>query len=104
MASKPKTIQILGTEFRIEYTTKLPKDDYGDTVGNDRVIRVKSRLRGEIAKSTLIHEILHAIFHVSGQSEILAKHDESGQLEEALVVALEHGLTPIISLDNSGKE
>lgn len=96
---KPKKIPILGTEFRVEYTTKLPKDDYGHTEGNERLIKIKARLRGEIAKATLIHEILHGVLHVSGLSEVLMQHDPTGQLEEAIVVAIEHGMTPIVSLD-----
>ena len=94
--TKPTMIPILGTEFKVDYTTKLAKDEYGHTIGNDRSIKIKSALKGEILKATLIHEVCHAILHCSGQSENLTEEQE-----EAIVVALEHGLTPIFALDIS---
>ena len=88
----------MGTKFDVQYTTKMPKDDMGETIGNERQIKIRAKLTGEKLKATLLHEVIHAILHVSGMTEILTKYDEDGKLEEGLVVALEHGLTPIVDL------
>lgn len=93
--AKPNRVNIMGTEFTVKYA-KLSGGDMGETKGNARIITIDPKLRGEELKSTTIHEIIHAILHVTGQAEILASYGE--HVEESLVVALEHGLTPMIEL------
>lgn len=56
----------------------------------NRVIKIKYGLSDDIFESTLLHEILHTILAMTGQSEFL-----KGEAEEALVIAIEHGLTSI---------
>jgi hypothetical protein len=97
--TKLNSVPILGTKFSISYG-KVTGGNYGETIGNKRQIKIDAKLKGEMLKSTQIHEILHGILHVSGIAEILEKYDgdNEGKLEEAVVVALEHGLTPIIEI------
>ncbi len=85
-------LNIMGTEFSISYG-KLPNNELGETIGVERKIRISNKLSGEQLKSTIIHELLHAILYITGQSERL-DHD----FEEAIVIALEHGLTPLVDL------
>lgn len=90
----PTSLTIMGCQFAV-YNASLGGDTYGETEGIERTIKVdlaKHHSQEQVA-STLFHEVIHAVLHVSGQSELL-----KGKQEEALVVALEHGLSPIITL------
>lgn len=88
---KPTSISILGKSFEIRYTRKIDKDNsYGECDGPSRVIKIRSDLEGEQLEDTLLHEFLHGILYISGQSESLDQHQE-----EALVLALENGLSQI---------
>ena len=102
----PRKIKILGQVWRVLYVKDLrvssDEDDDSDdervsglSDGNRRTISIcttSNRTPAEV-HSTLIHEILHSIIFVSGQRNLLTPAQE-----EALVVALEHGLAPVLSL------
>ena len=92
----PSTIEIMGTIFTVRYLQVLKDEDgtnlSGDMNGNDRLIRINlsQHSHDEILERTLLHEIIHAVLHMSGQSEIL-----KDSTEEAIVVALENGLSQL---------
>lgn len=88
--SRPTTIDILGIPFKIVYPKKMGDGVMGEADPLNRIIKVKYGLGDEIFESTLLHEILHCILAMTGQSELL-KHDH----EESLVLAIEHGLGAI---------
>ena len=103
----PRKIKILGQVWRVLYVKDLRvdssnEDDDSDdervsglSDGNRRTISIcttSNRTPAEV-HSTLVHEILHSIIFVSGQRNLLTPAQE-----EALVVALEHGLAPVLSL------
>lgn len=94
--TKPKAVSVMGIPYRIEYAPEL-RDDKGeelfaDTDGPGRLIRVSNKQNDTADKfeGTLFHELVHAVFHVTGISEILGD-----KKEEAVVLALEHGLAPL---------
>ncbi len=90
-------VSILGHTFNIKYISQKqidkgqPDKIYGDCDVYNREIRILKTLAPDILKATLLHECFHAILGISGQAEMLTE----GQ-EEAIVIALEHGLGPII--------
>lgn len=85
---KPTDISIMGINFKIIHK-KLPKDHYGETDLNKRQIAISSAITDDdVYEDTLLHEIIHAVLGVTGQSERLEEN-----VEESLVVALEHGLS-----------
>lgn len=93
MAKKnPEEVEILGHLFRIEYVYDL-KDDgdtlFGDTDVDEKIIKIctKRCITSAQLESTLMHEAIHAVLGVSGMAQLL-----KGDQEEALVIALEHGL------------
>lgn len=88
--ANPTQIDIMGIPFRIVYPKKMPDGVMGEADPLNRTIKIKYGLKDEVFESTLLHEILHVILAITGQSERL-KHDQ----EESLVLALEHGLTSI---------
>jgi hypothetical protein len=90
----PEFVIILGCKFSVSDVV-LSDNTYGETDGTERTIKVDlhKHTSQEQVTSTLFHEMIHAVLHVSGQSELLR-----GKQEEALVVALEHGLMPNITL------
>lgn len=92
MTKRPESIAILGIEFQIQYTDDLPEGHYGLCEGWDRVIKIDKKLKGADLELTLMHEIFHAILHVSGWSEKLGS-----KTEEGIVRALEHGLSPLFT-------
>lgn len=70
------------------------EDCWGQLTEDDRghpVIELDSILRGEMLKTTLFHEAFHAVFHLSGTSNII---DE--KQEEALVRSLENIFIPLL--------
>ena len=99
----PESQSILGLPFTVECHPTLPgektdkegEESWGDTLIAKRRIRVaiEPHETEEQLESTLLHETIHGILGVSGLAEILEGADEN--LEEALVVALEHGLHPL---------
>ena len=88
---KPTWINIMGIPFEIKYPKKMSKDVLGETRGTSREILIKPELQGEVFEATLLHEIVHAVLYVSGIAELFETEKE----EEAIVVALEHGLSQL---------
>ena len=85
---RPKTLTILGQRWTIQYG---PLDgEHGNTDGDKRRIVIDSSDKSAPGRHTLLHEVLHAILHESGQNETL------GALEEGVVRAIEHGLAPLL--------
>lgn len=87
---KPKKVIVLGTEFKVEYIDDLPCGQYGECQGWERKIKLSSKMSKKDMDASLMHEIIHAIFHVTGWSEKLGSEEEEG-----IVRALEHGLGPL---------
>lgn len=90
----PSDVTILGQKFKIE-DKKLSEDTFGETCGMTSRISVDldKHSSQELLNSTLLHEIIHGVLYVSGQSQTLSE-----QQEEGLVVCLENGLKSIIRL------
>lgn len=85
----PKKLSVMGVEYKVSYPEKLDCGSAGETCVNSRTMRI-SKAENETPEKvmrTLCHEYLHALLHVTGQTEFL---DE--KREESLVVALEHGI------------
>lgn len=83
----PETLVILGEEFQV-LKAKM-KDAVGDTQPGHRKIRIDCSQHDsqDEVDSTLLHETIHAILHIAGVSNLIKEKEE-----EAIVVALEHGL------------
>ena len=89
--SRPSQVSIMGIKFEVKHPVKVdPENSYGETVGEDRVMRIRRSLTGEIYEATLLHETMHAILYAAGIAEVLADNHE-----EAIVVALENGLSQL---------
>ena len=80
----PRKISILGREYKIR---RKKMADFGRYDCDAATIWLKSGLRGEHAKQTLLHEVIHCILHESGQSWL-----QTDEQHESLVRSLEHGL------------
>jgi hypothetical protein len=89
--SKPKSTSIMGHAVNISFLPidKMPEDLLGSFDYETHDIVVADVPEWEMI---LLHEIIHAIFYFSGHSEHL------GDVEESIVMALEHGLKPHIKL------
>lgn len=95
-SERPRRIKVCGVWFSIQYVEGLV-DEKGEAMSGDcapttRKIRICTAQNDtpELIEATLLHEVLHAILFVTGQSQHL-KSDR----EEGLVLALEHGLSTI---------
>lgn len=85
-------LKIMGKNIKVT-SAKLEDGDFGDYSSKDYLIRLNSSLSSiDDIRSTLLHESMHAILHMTGHSQRLEVNDE-----EAIVWALEHGLYPILS-------
>lgn len=95
--NKPTTVPIMGIDFTIKHPKKV--DDghaHGLTKGDEHYIELCSSLQGDAFERVLLHETMHGILYVSGLTELL---DE--KTEEAIVLALEHGLSQLYSRNYS---
>lgn len=81
------TVNVLGRTYTVKFVP-MPDDEFGDCCTDKKVIRINPD-HGDQA-TTLVHEVLHAILAESGLKHLLDSHEG---LEEALVRAIEHGLT-----------
>jgi len=78
-----KRLNILGVPFEV-VLADLEDGTYGETEGHARKIMINRNQPKNLVLSTLFHEAIHAVLHVSGHTELLTH-----QQEEALVIALE---------------
>lgn len=97
VSNLPKRLIICGVPFTVRYRDKLDGDGdeivYGQTYGHGKLIEISLAAHSSEAqiRSTLLHESLHAILHVTGHSEGL-----SDEKEEGIVIALENALGEIV--------
>ena len=88
-----KTINILGVEFKIIYMNLESEGLFGDCNVGTRTIRIGSNHPPETQHSTLWHECIHAAIGVAGLNNLLTT-----ELEEALVICLEHAFNDHVDL------
>lgn len=82
-------LSILGKAVKVS-RVKLDDGDYGDY--KDMNIRINSSLTcPELIRSTLLHEVMHAVLDITGHSHRFRENDE-----EAIVYALENGIYPLL--------
>ena len=92
---RPSKVSIMGIEYKIKYLPSKQIDgDQGQAIFETRTIKILETLDEANANSTLLHEIIHVILYMTGQVE----HLDGDKAEESLVLALEHGLTPLVDL------
>lgn len=92
-ANPPRSVSVLGHRLKIK-TVNYLEDESVELLGafnaeNKTIFLV----RGPNWRSVLLHEIIHAILHFSGTGDGL-----SMSKEESIVLALEHGLVPILNI------
>lgn len=92
----PSHVVVLGKKIKIKRHKKLVDTTKRELFGlfdSDTMTIHLSRSPLHSEKSTLLHEILHAIMFITGQNEIL-----EFEQEEAIVRAIENGLFPLVDL------
>ena len=102
---KEFTIQIMGRDIKVkrEIPSQMPGLD-GEWNGSNYSIRVNNKLDQHDAVETLVHEILHGILYLSGNTNLLTENTE-----ESIVHALTTALTPHLNMksllaDNNKKD
>jgi hypothetical protein len=87
-------VNILGVPFTVQYVDRLKDTDNsslsGETDGSQHLIKISKseNATSDRVEMTLLHEIIHAILYISGQSAAI----DNNSLEEGIVLALENGL------------
>lgn len=84
----PSKLAILGIVYKVKYVSL--DGELGNCNPDTRIINIDKDQSVDDARSTLLHEALHAAFAVSGQSELFRKDHE-----EAVVRMLEAFLFPV---------
>ena len=95
----PRSVTVCGYKFKVCTGTDLKEDGkevWGTCDTDEKVITIDSSRPIKEQRQILLHEVIHAILFLTGNNEMLS---EDGKQEEAIVIALEHGLYPLI---NSG--
>lgn len=91
----PDYISALGEVYRVEYIPNLCAPDgdpvHGYTDSTHRIIRINSDLDRRRQLSTMVHEYVHAILHVSGVGNVL-----TDELEEVIAQSIEHGIMQLL--------
>lgn len=100
----PKSVQILGVKYKVQLKKDLVDEGVdcdGLCSSSTRTIFIESGLEPKFKFDVLIHEMLHAILYESGYSDVL---EASGfNLEEGIVLSLEHGLSRVLDLSRAFK-
>tara|TARA_Y100000114_G_C11758806_1_gene328363 strand:+ start:1789 stop:2094 length:306 start_codon:yes stop_codon:yes gene_type:complete len=91
MSYKPKHIVIAGIKYDIVYKEMK---EFGELDSDAKKIAISKKIKGEVLLDTLVHEAFHAMLDISGLGYIL--EDVQPELEEALVRAYDHILTPLV--------
>ncbi len=98
----PVRIPIGGRNVPVEYLEQVLDDDgvtplTGATLGDPTRIQISMTENRcpEAVKATLLHEMVHVAFELTGHHELLTENQE-----EALVVALESMLAPVLAFQS----
>tara|TARA_B100000963_G_scaffold67137_1_gene55201 strand:+ start:8074 stop:8379 length:306 start_codon:yes stop_codon:yes gene_type:complete len=91
MSYKPTHIVIAGIQYDIVYKDMK---EFGELDSDAKKISISKKIKGEVLLDTLVHEAFHAMLDISGLGYIL--EDVQPELEEALVRAYDHILTPLV--------
>ena len=94
---KKQFVDVFGIPFEVQFVKQVDEEhNAGETDGSKRIIKISTTENPteELRHSVLVHEYLHAILYVTGQSERLGEKEE-----EALVLALEHALADKVKLE-----
>ena len=87
----------MGKKFTITYPGDIDSDVYGTCDGAERKIELSPRIKGVQFEDTLLHEIIHGILYMSGNTQKL-----STEREESIVIALETGLSVLYERRKDG--
>jgi ssRNA-specific RNase YbeY (16S rRNA maturation enzyme) len=105
VAKRPTSVNVMGVPFEIKWDHVFPAPaadedpTMGEMDGTSRTIMIAPHHKsGELA-STLMHELIHAVLHVSGQDDHLERH--SKELEETIVRVIENGMFPLLGVIRS---
>ena len=93
---KPTQVEILGVPIKISYFDDEECDTFGFYFPQTQEIKLKI---DKNYRSTLLHEIIHAVFDIAGITNLV-----SGKVEETIVSALEMGLKDLVKLNTSSKK
>lgn len=80
-------INVLGRDYRIAYEDLSAEQLWGEHDQDAVLIRVDKNLTDEQTRSTIVHEVVHAILFEAGLNKMLTR-----KLEESICRAVEHGL------------
>jgi len=84
----PSEIYAMGIKFRVELVDNIDNQGaVGETLGELRVIRVDKSQDTRRQWTTLLHEYMHACFHVIGYA-----NESIHEVEEILVQTTEHAI------------
>ncbi len=92
-----KYIDVMGIAFKVLFVKQVDEEhNAGETDGAKRIIKISTTENPteELKYSVLVHEYLHAVLYVTGQSERMGEKEE-----ESLVLALEHALADKLKLE-----
>ena len=85
MTNLPKRLTIMGHAIEIKQVATLPDEDHGRCDPLAKTISISKQYPIEQRWLTLYHEAAHMVLALTGLSELLTT-----ELEEAIVLALEH--------------
>jgi hypothetical protein len=98
----PKFVYPCGIKYAV-VLDHMDGSDYGEIDGHAKLIRINSDPKKSGSNDrALFHEFIHGVFHSTGLTQIM--HGSSGDLEEAVVQAMEEHLFRLIKVSRLGKK
>lgn len=87
MSDKLTEVNVFGRVYKIEYVDLTEQGIWGEHDQDALTIRIQEGLPEETRRSTILHEIIHAVFFETGLNKMVTR-----KLEESICMAVEHGV------------
>lgn len=91
-AQLPAAVEVLGTRLEVRVTTLKDMDGSFDQYG--KLIRIHQTQTVDKARSSLFHEVVHAVWAYTGLNQLM-----SDEMEEAATHALENAIGHAVDVD-----
>jgi len=92
--SLPKKVNIMDHIYKVKIVDDLHMKNgiylYGAVDHTRRIIKINSGMHPEVEKTTLVHEMLHAVIHIAGHSDL----DDA--IEERITDCISQALLPLL--------
>jgi len=92
----PTSVRILGQDWAVHCLPEWEKGTWGHTDIYKKVIRISTKYSVAEQYRTLLHEVAHVAFQISGLTEMMCPNGK-GPLEESVTMCLESAYSELLA-------